>query len=68
MQTKSLVLYSAHEQLTYRHFRLPYTDIFVRVETYEGATVDKALDAAKPLPGETVLNSIPAPVKSHANN
>ena len=57
MTTKSLILYSAHSKLTRRHTRLPYTDVFVRVEKFDGE-INKALDKAKPLPGETVLNTI----------
>ena len=56
---KSLILYSAHIKLTQRHHRLPYTDVFVRSEKFDG-DVSQALDAAKPMEGETVLNTIPA--------
>ena len=59
IQLKSLILYSAHSKLTRRHHRLPYTDIFVRCEKFDG-NISDALNAAKPLTGETVLNSIPA--------
>jgi len=56
---KSLILYSARNKLTRSHHRLPYTDVFVRSEKFDG-DVAQALDSAKPMKGETVLNTIPA--------
>lgn len=60
---KSLILYSAQSKLSKRHHRLPYTNVFIRSEKFNG-DISEALDAAKPMDGETVLNTIPQPEAS----
>lgn len=72
---KSAVIYSALTQLTPMHRILQPTmpipgnaatfqpghgpAVYVRMEVKEGMGVLDALDAAEPMPGEIVLNSIP---------
>lgn len=59
---KSLILYSANTQLTIDHqcVRTPLGTVFIRVEPFDG-DVSEALFAASRMPGEIVLNTIPAP-------
>ncbi len=62
---KLLILYSACAKLTEAHTPVTtingVTTVWVRAETYTGGgSLMDALDAAKPMPGETVLNTVAA--------
>lgn len=57
---KSIVLYGCHIKLSNAHKPVHGTNqppYYVRMDTVEGDAVH-ALDKAKPLPGETVLNTV----------
>lgn len=59
---KTFLLYSAATALTPDHYvvRAPGGALtYVRAEVFNGE-IDRALDAANPLDGETVLNSVVA--------
>lgn len=58
----SLILYSAPAKLTAQHHLVSTGNgshvVFVRAESHPGNPLD-ALDAARPMDGETVLNAVP---------
>jgi hypothetical protein len=61
--TKSLILYGARTKLTDAHKPVhsnngKQSKYYVRMQQVN-KNIDDALDAAKPMAGETVLNSIP---------
>lgn len=61
---KSLIIYGSHTKLTNAHKPvIPQTPFavgqyFVRTESFNG-DYPEALEKAKPMEGETVLNSVP---------
>lgn len=62
---KSLILYGCSQKLSKGHFRVtrhgnnrfPTVPYFVRAQVFNG-DVEAALEKAKPLPEETVLNTV----------
>jgi hypothetical protein len=63
---KSLIFYGSHEKLTRQHIQVSgrgtaggykQATYFIRVDTMDGDCVE-ALDNAKPMEGETVLNTV----------
>ena len=67
-KVRSLILYGSPTKLSNAHKLVTVPpqpphgakrqpDYFVRVDTFNGS-MDAALDAAKPMPGETVLNTV----------
>lgn len=65
MKAQSVILYASLKQLTPQHQFVATNQgnvIFIRAVEFEG-NFDDALDAAKPLEGESVLNSVPFSVK-----
>lgn len=65
---KSLILYGSATKLSKAHYRVtrhgsnrfPTPLYFVRAQVFNG-DVEAALSKAKPLPGETVLNTVELP-------